>query len=332
VEQGNFTESSGEAAALRLLENAGSPQPDAVLASNDLMALGVLRALRAKGLKVPEDISVVGFDDLQAELADPPLTTVRQPVYEMGCRAAEILLAEVRGQKVRPEQMFAPELVVRASCVPSSPVLTEHRCAQSWGVNALLERAYPSPRSMFAALCDEMVAPQDGPARPDRRIERLVKLGDWLKLADCRERGLLAALQQTRSYGVQQVEQGLSGRSPGAETTAWLAERLPPLGIDALAIARLKEAGNFRGPSQLVLDCGPGGEEPAAGRDTWLSPGQIIAEHARRADSALRIVKPLLDGGRPVGFLLVSGALLDDAVLTRLGELLSRVWLRSDGE
>ena len=87
VETGDFTEEGGAAAMARLLERPGSPV-DAVFAASDMMAAGALRALRTAGRRVPEDVAVVGFEDSAvARYAQPPLTTVRQPIEEMGRQA-----------------------------------------------------------------------------------------------------------------------------------------------------------------------------------------------------------------------------------------------------
>ena len=81
------------------------------------MALGTIRAARRAGLSVPEDVSVVGFDDSALmNCTDPPLTTVRQPIEPMGRAVAELLIAQIRGGTVsRDELLFEPELVVRGS-------------------------------------------------------------------------------------------------------------------------------------------------------------------------------------------------------------------------
>ena len=77
---------------------ANSPRPTALFAVNNFIAIGALRALRDVGLRVPEDVSVVAFDDLMSDLAvDPFLTVVDQPSYEMGRQAAELLLARLSG-------------------------------------------------------------------------------------------------------------------------------------------------------------------------------------------------------------------------------------------
>ena len=85
------------------------------------MALGAVRALRALGLPVPQDVSVVGYDDsLLIGFTDPPLTTVRQSVQAMGAAAVRALLDEIAGLPApRAEYVFRPELVVRGSTGPA---------------------------------------------------------------------------------------------------------------------------------------------------------------------------------------------------------------------
>ena len=89
----------------------------ALFAYNDISALGAIRAFQEAGLRVPEDISVVGFDDIQgAAFSSPSLTTVRQPLAHMGSLAAQTLLACLEGEKEGPpEILIEPELVVRHS-------------------------------------------------------------------------------------------------------------------------------------------------------------------------------------------------------------------------
>jgi DNA-binding LacI/PurR family transcriptional regulator len=120
VECSMFTVEGGGAAAERLM-TAGCT---AVICGSDLMALGAVRALRARGLRVPEDVSVVGYDDSSLiAFTDPPLTTVRQSVQAMGAAAVRALLDEISGLPApRAEYVFRPELVVRASTGPAPAV------------------------------------------------------------------------------------------------------------------------------------------------------------------------------------------------------------------
>ena len=95
-------------------------RPTAIIAGNDLQALGVYQAAREARLHIPEDLSVVGFDDLPvARWVGPPLTTIRQPLYEMAVAAAELVLALARGeQPVQTRIELATELVIRESTAP----------------------------------------------------------------------------------------------------------------------------------------------------------------------------------------------------------------------
>jgi DNA-binding LacI/PurR family transcriptional regulator len=108
-----FSVEGGHAAAGALLD-AGCT---AVVCASDLIAFGVIRAVRQRGLSVPGDVSVVGFDDSPLiAFADPPLTTIRKPVEAMGAAAVDALLEEIHGNALhRAEFVFQPELVVRGS-------------------------------------------------------------------------------------------------------------------------------------------------------------------------------------------------------------------------
>ncbi|MFE9253785.1 LacI family DNA-binding transcriptional regulator [Streptomyces sp. NPDC006879] len=108
-----FTVEGGQAAALALLDEGVT----GIVCASDPMALGAIRAVRQRGLEVPGDVSVVGFDDSPLiAFTDPPLTTVRQPVRAMATAAVGALLEAVGGNPVqRTEFVFQPELVVRAS-------------------------------------------------------------------------------------------------------------------------------------------------------------------------------------------------------------------------
>lgn len=113
VEEADYFESGGADAARRLLA-AGTP--DAIFVASDLMARGVLGVLRRAGLRVPEDVAVVGFDDSSVALStDPPLTTVRQPMYTQGETMAGVLLSHLAGGAPARTTILPTDLVVRAS-------------------------------------------------------------------------------------------------------------------------------------------------------------------------------------------------------------------------
>ncbi|MER7817777.1 LacI family DNA-binding transcriptional regulator [Streptomyces chengbuensis] len=113
IQHSLYTLEGGQAAASALMDRGCT----AVVCASDMMALGAIRAARQRGLEVPDDISVVGFDDSPLiAFTDPPLTTVRKPVPAMGQAAVRTLLEEIGGTPApHSEFVFMPELVVRGS-------------------------------------------------------------------------------------------------------------------------------------------------------------------------------------------------------------------------
>jgi DNA-binding LacI/PurR family transcriptional regulator len=118
IQEARFERNSGYQAAKRLLSML--PRPTAIFACNDLMALGVLLAVRELGLHCPEELSIVGFDNLDfAEFTAPALTTVFQPGYQLGTTAARLLLERIAGGKQPPAKVVLPtELKIRQSVAP----------------------------------------------------------------------------------------------------------------------------------------------------------------------------------------------------------------------
>lgn len=110
-----FTVSEGERCCGELLDRRGDLT--AIVAGNDLLALGCFDALEARGLRCPGDVSVVGYNDMPfVDRFRPALTTVRVPHYELGATAAELMLEQLQSVQVPPRQLaLAPELVVRSS-------------------------------------------------------------------------------------------------------------------------------------------------------------------------------------------------------------------------
>jgi DNA-binding LacI/PurR family transcriptional regulator len=114
----DLTREHGRAAALDLLSRQS--RPTAIFCCNDLQAFGVYQAARTLGLRIPADLSVVGFDDLPvADLVDPPLTTVHQPLVEMAAAATELALTLGRGERAAQSRLeLATTLAVRESTAP----------------------------------------------------------------------------------------------------------------------------------------------------------------------------------------------------------------------
>jgi DNA-binding LacI/PurR family transcriptional regulator len=117
IEFGDFREASGRRSAEKLLSL--EKRPTALFVANNEMTAGALSALRERNIRIPDEISLVGFDDARwAQFSDPPLTIVAQPTSAMGKRSAELLLARIQKEKGTATEIFPPELVVRGSTAP----------------------------------------------------------------------------------------------------------------------------------------------------------------------------------------------------------------------
>ena len=117
--EGDLSQRSGRQATEHLL-NLPKP-PTAIMANNDLMALGAMAAIQAHGLVVGRDIAVTGFDDIPlAEHSHPPLTTVRQPIYQIGKMVSQMLIRTICGEPLEEEHIILePTLIIRASSAPA---------------------------------------------------------------------------------------------------------------------------------------------------------------------------------------------------------------------
>jgi LacI family transcriptional regulator len=127
IRNGNFHHFGGYQAARELFEL--TDPPTAIFAGSDEQAFGVAEAARVTGRRIPEDLSIVGFDDLPiSRWVSPPLTTVRQPLSEMGRTAAEMLLMMIDRREPHSRQVeLATELIVRSSTAPPPPGAMEAR-------------------------------------------------------------------------------------------------------------------------------------------------------------------------------------------------------------
>jgi LacI family transcriptional regulator len=150
---GRFTVHSGQEAAEWLLADtraSGAPLPDAIVSANDQMAIGVVRTLTARGIRVPEDVAVVGFDDIfPASLTDPPLTTVHQPMRKIGERGCDRLIERITDPGLRPRVELLPaELVLRASCGCPPGTVTRRSVASIAPRKGGPTKGYPPPRAI----------------------------------------------------------------------------------------------------------------------------------------------------------------------------------------
>jgi DNA-binding LacI/PurR family transcriptional regulator/GAF domain-containing protein len=146
VAPGTFVGPSGES-AVRLLLDERKAAFEAIVAASDSMAIGALRALQDRGIRVPYDVAVVGFDDIEeARATTPSLTTVQQPLSDLGKRAAETLLALLSGKEV-PAQVIVPtQLMARQSCSCLSPMTTQAGARSLSRTGETLEMVFGSQR------------------------------------------------------------------------------------------------------------------------------------------------------------------------------------------
>jgi LacI family repressor for deo operon, udp, cdd, tsx, nupC, and nupG len=116
IHEGDWSIESGYEMAAKMLTLG--QRPTAIFASNDDMAFGVIKCVKDQGLRVPQDVSVVGFDNISmASILEPSLTTVSQPRYEIGAKAMELLLQLIKGEQVTQRQYtLQSKLVIRESC------------------------------------------------------------------------------------------------------------------------------------------------------------------------------------------------------------------------
>ena len=118
IGSGSFTEAGGYQAARELLER--NPRPTAIFAANDLAAIGAMNAIEESGLRIPQDISLVGYDNTSlAAMRHLSLTTVHQPRLDIGQMAMDLLVERIRGVRVKPRRVvLGPTLVVRSTTAP----------------------------------------------------------------------------------------------------------------------------------------------------------------------------------------------------------------------
>jgi DNA-binding LacI/PurR family transcriptional regulator len=136
---GDFKQTTAYNAMNRLLEQP-KIQFEAVLAANDRMALGAMECLMERGIKIPDQIVVAGFDDIEeSKYVNPSLTTSRQPFYEMGSQAMEMMLALLEGKRITGQTLFPTRLMIRHSCGCPTP--------KSFQISTSPKKTYPKNNS-----------------------------------------------------------------------------------------------------------------------------------------------------------------------------------------
>ena len=165
IAEGDYLGPSGRE-AVRVLERQARKY-DAIVAANDLMAIGVMEALRAIGKSVPQDVSVIGFDDIEeASFSAPTLTTVRQPLQEVGAMAARMALQRIDGASVEPHTMVTAPLVIRQSCGCSESDVPERRTSSTMPTDA-------KAQSLREGALRDLVRRELASSRLQRELSRL---------------------------------------------------------------------------------------------------------------------------------------------------------------
>jgi phosphoserine phosphatase RsbU/P len=182
---GNFQISSGhKAISLLIDERKQKPGRDfhAVVASNDYMASGVLRELETRSIKIPEDVAIVGFDNIfSSKYYNPPLSTVHQFFYKMGRKAAELIIARINGEEIPETNIVPSQFIPRRSCGCTDPHIKEP--PQNVGLPAKIATAITeNPREFLQYLsqviCDTGVTREELTAW-DQVYTLLCKPGKW---------------------------------------------------------------------------------------------------------------------------------------------------------
>lgn len=184
VTHGQFTHESG-LDAIRILCDDRSVSFDAVIAANDHMALGAIEGLQARGIDVPRRVGVAGFDDMdEARFSTPPLTTTRQPMYDLGRQAGSIMSAMLKGEQPPPRLTLQTQLVLRESCgCTVDPAILIQPSAEFVAVESLAAHLSGRRAETLAALA-RAVSPEHSRIAPDW-VEPLFDAF----LADAREGG-----------------------------------------------------------------------------------------------------------------------------------------------
>jgi DNA-binding LacI/PurR family transcriptional regulator len=162
-EDGLFTEAGGAGAAQKLLER--DPSITALFAANDKMAIGAMHYLHQVGVRVPQDISVIGFDDMQdSAFVNPGLSTVHLPLYEVGVLACERLVNRIRGEGERVQAVLPTHLVVRNSTAiaksTTSVAMHDDHNGHRGGIATVIDGISPTPPASHSGVRDEPMPPQ----------------------------------------------------------------------------------------------------------------------------------------------------------------------------
>lgn len=247
VHQGDYRGESGGDAVARYFR-PGTPHPDAIVAANDWMALGAMQALAERGIRVPDEVSVIGFDDIdEARFLLPALTTVEQPARQLGTAGVRAVMARLRGQSSIDVQYLPTIEHIRRSCgccgaaVQNSPETRAGVTANSTGFASIIQQHAPEVGEVLSpGWADELAAAlvQDLREHTEHRFVRAL------------ERCLEASAHLGNVASWYATVTALRARAPnrqeGTNSSAEALARLCELGMIAIASQAERVQGNRR--------------------------------------------------------------------------------------
>ncbi len=339
VAAGNWMEPSGARAALQLLDLPENQRPEVIVAANDLMALGALRAARERGLLVPGDIAIAGFDDIEASQATPPLTTVRQPTYEIGRCAAALVLDKIRGRPVREKVVYPAELIQRESTpfvgqrqpAPTTgsrpPPPPPHNPGRGGGTR-FLELGHAPPAMAASAklirLLREDVFPhlKDKPAIRDQMDDLLSELESLTKQATIEAESYHKAAESAQAQALLHLRRASARAGSLDMLLDDISELLPALNMDAFYLALFHKGDTHR--ARLVLANESGRRIPLKSGGLEFEPRTLVPPSLRRrSDTTTSVAQPLQYGGVRLGFVVMRGNLYDAQLLGDVCQVVS---------
>ncbi len=326
---GEFTRESGVAAMVELFDSRQVPVDtiDAVVASNDYTAFGVIDELSRRRIEVPDALAVVGFDDMPAaRIHSPTLTTVRQPLERLGAESARLLLGVLAGTNAPATTSLATELVLRRSCgcpptdlpPPMEPADDEETQVADGPSDEMLHALAAEMRGSkgaFARALDPLL--RRLAARSARELEQNRRVADELAT-----RLRLAREDLIHDY-VHRLARALQARmfGPQALLSTTLAEHLPNLGLEACVVSEFASPGSH---AELKL---------AFGFDAQNLQPQMLRYPARELvppgfeslKSRSAFVLPLCYGGQALGLAVLPASDRDGALYDTLAEVFGSV-------
>lgn len=320
---GDFTRESGARAMVELFDarQVGVGDLQAVIASNDYMAFGAIDELARRRIRVPDQVAVVGFDDMAlARVYDPPLTTVRQPLETLGREAAERLFSILDGQPPEPIVVLRTELVLRRSCgcvpteipPPLDAVAGSDRASAEMLVGLTAEMG--GQRGAFARALDPLLRRVS--AGNARELERHRRFADELAI---RLRGSGEDLVHDRLHRLARALE-LRMFGPQAELSKTLAELLPDLGLDACVVAELVDGSLTE--LQLAFGFDAQTSQPQMVK---FAAGSLVPEGFEHLLARSVFVMPLKYGEEPLGVAVLPASVRDGLFYETLAEALGIV-------